>query len=149
MWVGQTYYFTWLDGQFGKLEKEAAAAKTPPAVWMVHSGGFYAVEKQNSLGGLPGLVHWVRLEALMRSEERRVGEEGRVRWSPDHLKKKKKVCDDLGSLVARQSQQLDYHDVRGVVSHREPDPLSQVFASLLAAFRFALDPKTEPTICEH
>ena len=21
MWVGQTYYFTWLDGQFGKLEK--------------------------------------------------------------------------------------------------------------------------------
>src|SRR5256885_16161651 len=25
-----------------------------------------------------------------RSEERRVGEEGRSRWSPDHLKKKKK-----------------------------------------------------------
>src|SRR2546430_6308954 len=65
MWVGQTYYFTWLDGQFGKLEKEAAAAKTPPAVWMVHSGGFYAVEKQNSLGGLPQLVHWVCLGALM------------------------------------------------------------------------------------
>ena len=65
MWVGQTYYFTWLDGQFGKLEKEAAAAKTPPAVWMVHSGGFYAVEKQNSLGILPELVHWFRWEALM------------------------------------------------------------------------------------
>src|SRR5256884_3830551 len=64
MWVGQTYYFTWLDGQFGKLEKEAAA-KTPPAVWMVHSGGFYAVEKQNSLGVLPELVHWFRWEALM------------------------------------------------------------------------------------
>src|SRR2546425_692656 len=28
--------------------------------------------------------------ALMRSEERRVGEEGRSRWSPYHLKKKKK-----------------------------------------------------------
>src|SRR2546425_10701869 len=29
-------------------------------------------------------------EALgLRSEERRVGEEGRSRWSPDHLKKKK------------------------------------------------------------
>src|SRR2546430_10649083 len=25
-----------------------------------------------------------------RSEERRVGEEGRYRWAPDHLKKKKK-----------------------------------------------------------
>ena len=23
MWVGQTYYFTWLDGQFSKLEKNA------------------------------------------------------------------------------------------------------------------------------
>src|SRR2546430_17162483 len=28
-------------------------------------------------------------ENLLRSEERRVGEEGRSRWSPDHLKKKK------------------------------------------------------------
>src|SRR5256886_17686355 len=26
----------------------------------------------------------------LRSEERRVGKEGRSRWSPDHLKKKKK-----------------------------------------------------------
>src|SRR5258708_21888679 len=65
MWVGQTYYFSWVDGQLGKLEKEVAAAKTPPAVWMVHSGGFYAVEKQSSLGVLPELVHWFRWEALM------------------------------------------------------------------------------------
>jgi uncharacterized membrane protein len=65
MWVGQTYYFTWLDGQFGKLEKEASAGKSPPAVWMVHSGGFYTVEKQKSLGVLPELVHWFRWEALM------------------------------------------------------------------------------------
>ncbi len=47
MWVGQTYYFTWLDGQFGKLEKNATGA--PAALWMVHSGGFYTVEKQKSL----------------------------------------------------------------------------------------------------
>jgi len=65
MWVGQTYYFTWLDGQFGKLEKEGARATATPAVWMVHSGGFYAVEKQRSLGVSPGLVHWFRWEALM------------------------------------------------------------------------------------
>src|SRR5438477_236971 len=38
MWVGQTYYFTWLDGQFAKLEKKAAADGTAPAVWMVLSG---------------------------------------------------------------------------------------------------------------
>src|SRR2546429_8078678 len=30
--------------------------------------------------------------SIMRSEERRGGEEGRSRWSPYHLKKKKKEC---------------------------------------------------------
>jgi uncharacterized membrane protein len=65
MWVGQTYYFTWLDRQFGKLENEATADATAPAVWMVHSGGFYTVEKQKSLGVRPEQVHWFRWEALM------------------------------------------------------------------------------------
>jgi uncharacterized membrane protein len=63
MWVGQTYYFTWLDGQFGKLEKGAKGA--PGAIWMVHSGGFYTVEKQKSLGVGPEQVHWFRWEAAM------------------------------------------------------------------------------------
>src|SRR5260221_2079955 len=31
--------------------------------------------------------------ARLRSEERRVGKEGRSRWGPDHLKKKKKRLD--------------------------------------------------------
>src|SRR5260370_20812209 len=66
MWVGQTYYFTWLDGQFGKIEKRAAAGGTASAVWMVHSGGFYTVEKQKSLGVAPEQVDWFRLEALMQ-----------------------------------------------------------------------------------
>jgi uncharacterized membrane protein len=65
MWVGQTYYFTWLDGQFGKIEKKAAASGTVSAVWMVHSGGFYTVEKQKSLGVAPDQVRWFRWEALM------------------------------------------------------------------------------------
>ncbi len=63
MWVGQTYYFTWLDGQFGKLEKNADGVA--PALWMVHSGGFYTVEKQKSLRVAPGQVHWFRWEAAM------------------------------------------------------------------------------------
>ncbi len=63
MWVGQTYYFTWLDGQFGKLEKNAQG--TPAALWMVHSGGFYTVEKQKSLRVGPEQVHWFRWEAAM------------------------------------------------------------------------------------
>jgi uncharacterized membrane protein len=64
MWVGQTYYFTWLDGQFGKLAKGAASA-APPQVWMVHSGGFYSVEKRSTLGVGHEQVRWFRWEALM------------------------------------------------------------------------------------
>lgn len=63
MWVGQTYYFTWLDGQFGKSAKAAANAPGP-AVWMVHSGGFYTVERQKSLGVGAERVRWFRWEAL-------------------------------------------------------------------------------------
>jgi len=46
MWVGQTYYFTWLDGQFNKLAKNAPVNEANPSIWMVHSGGFYTVDKQ-------------------------------------------------------------------------------------------------------
>lgn len=65
MWVGQTYYFTWLDRQFARLEKKSAADARTPAVWMVHSGGFYTVEKQKSLGIGAEQVRWFRWEALM------------------------------------------------------------------------------------
>jgi len=67
MWVGQTYYFTWLDGQFGRLEQsdKKGAGGVAPQVWMVHSGGFYAVAKQQSLGVPAGQVRWFRWEALM------------------------------------------------------------------------------------
>jgi uncharacterized membrane protein len=64
LWVGQTYYFTWLDGQFSRAEKNAKDGK-PSTVWMVHSGGFYTVDKQKSLGVAPQLVRWFRWEALL------------------------------------------------------------------------------------
>jgi len=64
MWVGQTYYFMWLDGQFGKLAKNTGDGANS-SVWMVHSGGFYTVDKQKSLKVGPEQVHWFRWEALM------------------------------------------------------------------------------------
>jgi len=64
MWVGQTYYFTWLDGQFTRMEK-AASRDVPAQVWMVHSGGFYTVEKKKSLAVSAAQVRWFRWEALM------------------------------------------------------------------------------------
>jgi uncharacterized membrane protein len=57
LWVGSTYYFTWLDGQMRR------GGDAP--VWMVHSGGFYAVVKQKTLAVPPGEVHWFRYEALV------------------------------------------------------------------------------------
>jgi uncharacterized membrane protein len=62
MWVGQTYYFTWLDRQFHKMERQSAGKN--PSLWMVHSGGFYEVEKQTSLGVPPDQLRWFRWEAL-------------------------------------------------------------------------------------
>jgi len=64
MWVGQTYYFTWLDGQFTRREKTATTGDVP-GVWMVHSGGFYSVERKTGLGVGAGQVRWFRWEALM------------------------------------------------------------------------------------
>lgn len=64
MWVGQTYYFTWLDGQFTRMEK-GTSGDSGPQVWMVHSGGFYTVEKKTSLGVSASQVRWFRWEALM------------------------------------------------------------------------------------
>jgi uncharacterized membrane protein len=56
LWIGSTYFFTWLDGRFHEPNAEQ--------VWMVHSGGFYVVEKK----GQPSLqfpLHWFRWEAAI------------------------------------------------------------------------------------
>src|SRR2546425_8234036 len=70
LWVGTTYYFTWLDGRFSELEAAAkdVADKGESAerhVWMVHSGGFYLVEKQKFPKVMPGKLHWFRWEAAI------------------------------------------------------------------------------------
>ena len=57
LWVGTTYYFTWLDRQ---LHRSAQSSD----VWMVHSGGFYKVVKQNTLTVPPSQIHWFRWEAM-------------------------------------------------------------------------------------
>jgi uncharacterized membrane protein len=56
MWVGATYYFTWLDRRFHTSD--------PDAVWMVHSGGFYVVRKEKTPATGPAL-HWFKYEALI------------------------------------------------------------------------------------
>jgi uncharacterized membrane protein len=62
-WIGSSFYFMWLD-----------AALEPPAepkpdvegeLWMVHSGGFYEVERKRiGPGRMPKTLHWFKYEAL-------------------------------------------------------------------------------------
>lgn len=64
LWIGQTYFFTWLDRRFA-AEEEAGRKGNPKQVWMVHSGGFYVVEKQKVPELLPRTLHWFRWEAAL------------------------------------------------------------------------------------
>ena len=66
MWVGATFYFTWLDGRFTELEKiskENPGQEPEKFVWMVHSGGFYLVEKQKNPKLLTQTLHWFKWES--------------------------------------------------------------------------------------
>jgi uncharacterized membrane protein len=54
LWVGATYYFTWLDRRFHTTD--------PEQVWMVHSGGFYVVNKEKKPSPAHTL-HWFKWEA--------------------------------------------------------------------------------------
>ena len=66
MWVGTTYYFTWLDARLTEEEKAMRGASNsgvPAQLWMVHSGGFYVVEKRKVPDELSRKLHWFRWEA--------------------------------------------------------------------------------------
>ena len=63
MWVGTTYYFTWLDARLTEEEKAAANTGLPAQIWMVHSGGFYVVEKRKVPDLVSRTLHWFRWEA--------------------------------------------------------------------------------------
>jgi len=63
MWVGTTYYFTWLDARLSEEEKAAANTGETAQIWMVHSGGFYVVEKRKVPDLVSRTLHWFRWEA--------------------------------------------------------------------------------------
>jgi uncharacterized membrane protein len=65
LWIGQTYLFTWLDGRLTAEEQAATRGNAAAQVWMVHSGGFYVVEKRKVPELLPGKLHWFRWEAAL------------------------------------------------------------------------------------
>jgi uncharacterized membrane protein len=63
MWVGTTYYFTWLDARLTEEEKAVVNTGNAAQIWMVHSGGFYVVEKRKVPDLASRTLHWFRWEA--------------------------------------------------------------------------------------
>lgn len=61
-WVGSSFFFNWLDA---RLVKPTQARKgIEGELWMVHSGGFYRVEKIHvAPEELPKTLHWFKWEA--------------------------------------------------------------------------------------
>src|SRR4051812_47286015 len=62
-WIGSSFYFMWLDSA---LEPPTPAKEGVEGfLWMVHSGGFYQVEKRLiGPGTMPKTLHWFKYEAL-------------------------------------------------------------------------------------
>jgi uncharacterized membrane protein len=64
MWIGNSLLFNWLDR---RLEIPAGPTRTPRpqgTVWLLHSGGFYYVEKTLLDGApLPRPLHWFKWQA--------------------------------------------------------------------------------------
>lgn len=61
-WIGNSFYFMWLDSSFEPLEKEKVGVDGE--LYMVHGGHFYHVEKQKFRPGfIPKTLHWFKWEA--------------------------------------------------------------------------------------
>ena len=63
-WIGSSFYFIWLDRALAKPEPPRPGVEGD--LWLVHSGGFYQVEKRRpSPGEIPPILHWFKWEAML------------------------------------------------------------------------------------
>jgi uncharacterized membrane protein len=58
LWIGQTWLFMWLDRRLSDSVENPGGQ-----LFMVHSGGFYVVEKRPGLARMPRTLHWFKWEA--------------------------------------------------------------------------------------
>lgn len=62
MWIGNSLFFAWLDKHLTAPEQKKDGVEGE--LWMVHSGGFYQVEKKLvAPDKLPAVLHWFKWEA--------------------------------------------------------------------------------------
>ena len=69
-WIGSSFYFIWLDDHLERVLAGAPDAARDPelegSLWMVHSGGFYRVERRKvGPGRMPKTLHWFKWEAAL------------------------------------------------------------------------------------
>ena len=63
-WIGSSFYFIWLDRALTTPEHPQPGVEGD--LWMVHSGGFYQVEKRRpGPGDVPAVLHWFKWEAML------------------------------------------------------------------------------------
>ena len=62
MWIGNSMLFNWLDRNL--LPRAGSPAGFLGEIWMVHSGGFYQVEKKMlAPSQMPAVLHWFKWQA--------------------------------------------------------------------------------------
>jgi uncharacterized membrane protein len=71
-WIGTSLYFMWLDAALIRHDpgaargEEAERGAVEGHAWLLHSGGFYLVERRKlPPGQLPSPIHWFKWEAAM------------------------------------------------------------------------------------
>jgi uncharacterized membrane protein len=64
MWIGNSLLFNWLDRNL--RPPTSSAADVQGDIWLIHSGGFYFVEKTSLAGrSLPVPLHWFKWQAYI------------------------------------------------------------------------------------
>jgi uncharacterized membrane protein len=64
MWVGNSLLFNWLDRSLEKTGAPGQTKKPIGNIWLLHSGGFYYVEKTLLEGEeMPAPMHWFKWQA--------------------------------------------------------------------------------------
>ena len=64
MWIGNSLLFNWLDRNLLPAGNRPQTPKPAGTIWLLHSGGFYYVEKTLLEGAaLPARLHWFKWQA--------------------------------------------------------------------------------------
>ena len=62
MWIGNSLLFNWLDRNL--LRDEGAGERHVGRIWLLHSGGFYDVEKKSlAPSEMPRVLHWFKWQS--------------------------------------------------------------------------------------